>query len=297
VVTTILALSCGVGVGVGLITIVIAIRSDSEEEALKQGLAGLAVDDGKGRLIPRRLGPKAFRILLSLMLGLLVGTVTRWPVAGVLTAAGSVGLPSFMKATRRGNRTVRTEAIATWTEFLRDTLAAASGLSQAIIATASVSPEPIHEEVGALAARLATGMHMSEALRMFADELADPSADLVVCALMLATEVRAQRLVDLLGTLSESMREEVAMRLRVDAGRTSARSGVRTIVLFSGCFAAIIALVARAYLEPFASSQGEVALLVAGAFDAAGIVLMTRLVRDPSPLRLLGGANPVEARL
>ena len=40
-----------------------------------------------------------------------------------------------------------------------------------------------------------------------------------MCALILASTARAQRLVDLLGALAESMREEIAMRLRVESGR------------------------------------------------------------------------------
>ncbi len=83
--------------------------------------------------------------------------------------------------------------------MLRDTLAAASGLSQSIMSTASVAPDPIRAEVEALSLRLSNGMSIPDALRMFADEVADPSADLVVCALMLAATARAQRLVDLLG--------------------------------------------------------------------------------------------------
>jgi Flp pilus assembly protein TadB len=132
---------------------------------------------------------------------------------------------------------------------------------------------------------------------MFADQLGDPSADLVACALILAATARAQRLVDLLGALADSMREEVAMRLRVESGRASARSGVRTIVLFSVGFATLLALIARSYLQPFGSSSGQLVLLLAGAFDAAGIMLMVRLVRDAAPQRLLlGSAGSAEAR-
>ena len=62
---------------------------------------------------------------------------------------------------------------------MRDTLAAASGLSQAIVATASVAPDAIRTEVQMLASRLSNGMSIPEATRMFADEVADPSCDLV----------------------------------------------------------------------------------------------------------------------
>ena len=77
------------------------------------------------------------------------------------------------------------------------------------------------------------------------------------------------------------------MRLRIESGQGIARSGVRTIVLFSLGFAVLLALVARSYLQPFGSPSGEVMLLLSGAFDAAGIVSMVRLVRDVAPQRLL----------
>jgi Flp pilus assembly protein TadB len=180
--------------------------------------------------------------------------------------------------------------------LLRDTLAAASGLSQAIVATAPLAPPQIAKEVGVLAARLSNGVPGPDALRMFADEVADPDADLVVCSLILAATARAQNLVDLLGSLAAAMREEVAMRLRVESGRASARSGVRTIVLFSVGFAALLLLVARSYLEPFGTSTGEMVLLVAAAFDAAGVLVMLRLVRNPKPERILGGRHSLGVR-
>jgi Flp pilus assembly protein TadB len=130
-------------------------------------------------------------------------------------------------------------------------------------------------------------MAMPEALRMFAGQLSDPSADLVVCALILASTARAQRLVDLLGALAESMREEIAMRLRVESGRASARSGVRTIVLFSIGFALMLSLLCHSYLQPFGTSSGQIVLLMAGGCDVAGIVLMLKLVRDVDAPRLL----------
>ena len=76
----------------------------------------------------------------------------------------------------------RTEAIATWTEMLRDTIAAAHGLEAAIAATSPVAPGPIHDEIGALAARL-QHTSLDTGLRGLADDLAHPIADLVVAAL------------------------------------------------------------------------------------------------------------------
>ena len=77
------------------------------------------------------------------------------------------------------------------------------------------------------------------------------------------------------------------MRLRIEASRSSARSGVRTIVLFSIGFAATLALVARTYLAPFDSAIGQVVLVGVGLLYAGGLGLMIRMVRPAPSIRLV----------
>jgi Flp pilus assembly protein TadB len=213
---------------------------------------------------------------------IIVGTVTRWPAAGILAAVTTVALPVAFRSTRSRDLTRRAEAVAVWTELLRDTLTASSGLAQAIVATANLAPEEIATPTGHLADRIMSGAPMDEALRLFAAEVDDPSAEEVVCALRLAASSRAQRLVDLLGALADSTRDTVAMRLRVEASRASARSGVRTVMTFSLGFVVLLTLFARAYLSPFGSIAGQGVLLVVGGCYMAGLTLMVRLVRPPS---------------
>ena len=71
-----------------------------------------------------------------------------------------------------------------WTEMLQGTLAASAGLSQAIMATAPLSPPTIRSATTRLSGRLSAGMASREVLLLFADELEDSSADRVVCALL-----------------------------------------------------------------------------------------------------------------
>ena len=286
-VMTILAVCCGTGIGGGILGLASALRVDRRQRNRPRSSEGRERSGEDERGLSMHGSSLSVRLILAAVLATLAALMTRWPAAALLAACAGIGLPSLLRVTRRTNSIVRIEAIALWTELLRDTLAAASGLSQSIVATASVAPVPIRTQVVALALRLSNGMPTPAALRMFADEIADPSADLVVCALMLAAAARAQRLVDLLGALAEAMHEEVAMRLKVESGRASARSGVRTIIVFSLGFAGLLALVARAYLAPFGSANGQLALMVAGAFDAVGIVLMVRLFREPFSPRLL----------
>ena len=271
---TIIVVTCGAGTGVGLVLLSRSwkgFRSRRPNQLLTKFTAqGLPVVLGAGGL------------------GAIVGVLTGWPVAAIFTALGLVALPGFLRATRRSRSTERTEAIAVWTELLRDTLSAASGLSQAIVATAPLAPDALKSPVSSLATRITNGMPLVEALRLLAAEVNDPSIDLVVCSLTLAASARTQRVSDLLGALAGSMREEVVMRLRVESGRASARSGVRTIAIFSVAFMAVLLVIARPYLSPFGSSQGQVVLAISFLFDGLGIVYMLKLVRDPQPVRLLG---------
>jgi tight adherence protein B len=277
VITTVVV-TCGFGVGLGMCLLLRANKRDEPKGNTNPAVRRSALSGAVLRW------PEA---TIAGVLGISIALITKWPVAGCLSGAIVLGAPSFVRATKRTADVGRTEAIAVWTELLRDTIAAASGLTQAIIATASLAPQAIRPSVSALASRLSSGVPMPEALRMFATDLDDPNADLVVCALLLAASARTNRLVDLLSALSASMREEVGMLLRVEAGRASAKSGVRTIAVFSATIIAVLVVVAKQYLSPFGSADGQLALLMAGACDAVGIALMVRLVRDRAPFRLL----------
>jgi tight adherence protein B len=231
------------------------------------------------------------RLLPPVAAGLLVLALTRWPVAGLLAGFLVAFIPRMVGLTSAQVSAGRVEAVAAWTELLRDTLAASTGLSEAIMATAPVSPPAIRGQVMHLADRLASGLGLSEALRHFAAEVDDPSCDMVVCALLLAASARAQKLTDLLGALADSIRQEVGMRLRVETSRVASKSSVRTIVAFSLLFGAILMVVARSYLAPLGTPEGQLVLAVVGGCYATGVALMLRLVRPPRRTRLLSGVD------
>jgi tight adherence protein B len=231
--------------------------------------------------------PRGRKVAVSIATGLLCAVITRWPVAAILGALAAWTLPSSLRRVIPGEGSKRAEAVATWAELVRDSLAASAGLAQAIVVTASSAPIPLRPQVTAMATRLANGFALENALRTFAIELDDPAADFLVCALLLAATSRAQRLVDVLSALCDSIREDVSMHLRVDASRASARSSVRTVVLFSVVFAGALAVLARSYLSPFGSPVGQMVLGAVGLLYVVGLGLMVRLVRPRSETRLL----------
>jgi len=263
------------------------------------GVAGALLDRGRSTRphatppaaaagTARRTGFEPAPTAAAAAAGVVAAAITGWPVAGLLAGAGAYALPRLLRQMSGASSIVTLEGIATWTELLQGTLAASAGLGQAIVATAELSPVAIRGATRQLAAQLQAGVEPRTALLRFADVVGDPSADRVVCALLLAFSERAQRLGALLSALAESTREEVALRLRVETSRASVRSGVRTVVVFSVVFAGMLALLARSYLAPFGSPEGQLVLAAVGALYAAGLTLMVTLARPPRPIRLLG---------
>jgi Flp pilus assembly protein TadB len=216
------------------------------------------------------------------------GVLTGWVVGAVLVGAGCWFLPRVLgRDTAHAHRVARIEAVATWTEMIRDTLSAAAGLEQAVLATAPLAPAPVRDEVGALAARLDRGERLVPALRGLADDLDDPTADLVVAALVIAAEQQARQLTDLLGALATTARERASMRMRVEAGRARTRTSVRVIVGTTTTFAGAVVLLNRPYLATYDSVTGQVVLLAVGLLFAAGFAWLRRIATVPEPARLL----------
>src|SRR3546814_18430927 len=95
-----------------------------------------------------------------------------------------------------------TEAIASWTEMIRDSIVAASGLEEAIVATAPVAPTPIASEVRTLVRRL-ENQRLPDALATFGEDLDHPTGDPVVVALVIDDRSEAHNLPSLPHALAE----------------------------------------------------------------------------------------------
>jgi Flp pilus assembly protein TadB len=187
----------------------------------------------------------------------------------------------------------RIEAVAGWAEMLRDTMAGAAGLEQAIVATATVAPLTIRADVATLAVRLQSE-RLAPALRAFADEVADPTCDLVVAALVLAAEHQAQRLGELLGSLAQAARDQATMRLRVEASRARTRTSVKVIVGATGGLALALAVLNRGYLSPYDSGLGQMMLLLVGGLFATSFIWLSKMTTPSKPERFLHASGLAE---
>ncbi len=251
------------------------------------GLGGRTLDLPRPQRSAPGIDRLALRVALAVAGGAVMAALTGWPVGALLVAVAGFLAPDLVgSGARRGAEIARLEAIAAWAEMLRDTMAAAGGLEQSIVASAAVAPPAIRTEVQVLAARLSR-QRLAPALREFADELADPTADLVVAALLLAADKSPKRLGALLGALAKSTRAEVTMRLRVEAGRARTRTSVRVVTVSTIAFAAGLLVFNRSYLEPYDSALGQAVLGLVGLCFGSAFWWLARSARIDTSDRFL----------
>jgi uncharacterized integral membrane protein len=217
--------------------------------------------------------------------------VRGWPAAGAMAGIVAWVAPLLVDARRRRETLMaRAEALAAWTEMLRDTIAAQAGLREAIAVSARVAPAAIRAEVQALATRCERDT-MTNALTRFAADLADPVADLVVAALLVAAERQARNLADLLGQIAGSAREQTAMRIRVETGRARTYATAKWMVILTGITAAALLVYGADFMRPYDTAAGQAVLLVIGGLFGLALFGLVQLGRPAAAPRLLSGVD------
>lgn len=285
---TLLALLCGAVVGGALLLLVVAIRGtvpkDDTPSLLRRG-TGV---EGRKNLV--RLGT-------GIGVGLLVLVVTRWLVLAVALGLLAAMADRFFGGTGEERRAIeRLEALATWTEALRDTIAGAVGLEQAIPATAVNAAPAIKPGLNLLVDRLRIREPLPSALMRFADDLNDPSADLIVAALVLNARLRGPGLREVLTALADSAREELDVRRKVAAERRSTRRSVQVVVAITLLVAAALVLFNPTYVAPYTSFIGQFVLFIVIALYALGLVWLRKLAKIEVPERFLIGSADKRAK-
>jgi len=272
------ALICA-GFAGGIVVLIAGIRGTTEPERTPSG----------ERSNSDRL---ALRLALAVILGVGTYLFSRWPVFGIAGAVLGWAAPSLFGGNAMAKSAIaKVEAIATWVENLRDTMAGgARGLAQAILTTAPTAPPVIADEVAELADRIAAREPLDSALFNFAGQLRDPSADQVVIALLLVADPRQRfgGISDALSELATSTRDRVKMRLRVEVGQSRMRNSARFMILWSIGFIVFLRFFSASYLEPYGTFIGQVVLAVVGLLFALAMLWLNRMAQHQVPDRFLG---------
>jgi Flp pilus assembly protein TadB len=267
-----LAAIAGGGAALGLLLIMAAYSWSAAPSRTRGGLSRAQV---------RRAG-------LAVVTGLVTLAVTRW-----IAAAAGVGLLVYcwdrvFGGTRRAKlATARLEALAAWTESLRDLVATGIALPEALPASVTSAAPVLHDPLGRLTDRLAAREPLESSLRSLGDDLDDGGADLVVAALLLNARAQGRALEAVLTSLAASLRGELRVRRTIEAERRSTRRAVQIVVAVTMLTALGLCLGNPAYVAPYRDAAGQLMLSVVAAVFAAGFAWLARLSALPSAPRLL----------
>ena len=213
--------------------------------------------------------------------------VTGWIVVAVSVALLVAAIPGIGRPyIQTRNEQELVDGIATWTEQLRDTLAGAHGLEQAIVATSVHAPLVLQAHVKKLASFIGYGS-LEDGIRRFGDDLDNSTADFVVAALVTASQHQARDLGMLLTQIAQCARDESKMRSRIWVGRARTRSAIKIIATVIASFVLGLFTFNRTYLQPYSSIQGQVVLSVILGVFAVSLSLMQSMAKIIEPERFV----------
>lgn len=178
------------------------------------------------------------------------------------------------------------EAIAVWTEDIRDLVSSSAGIIDAVMSAGQRPPRAIAEPVARLNASLRY-QSLEASLRDFADDVAHPTCDFVVAALVIASRNQARDLSSLLTHLARCTRAECELYMRIWVSRARARTAVRIVIGAAVSFFAAMLMFSGGYLDPYTSLEGGVVATVIVAMFAVGAWWMARISTITLPDRFL----------
>ena len=247
---------------------------------------------------PSRFSAKDQRsLMLGLLLGLVVALVTRSLVVGVIAGATVMLWPMIAGGGKAERAALsKLEALAHWTEGLRDLAQKGAGLESVIPKTVETASDVLVGPLRLMSRRLSVKVPLPEALSLFADEVDDSSADMVVAALALAARQRRGKLSDVLTALSHSLRDELEQRTKVMRERNVIRREAGQVAALTGA----LVLSANLFAPPTLPSSGSGAELVLPVILAAAYVWVFARVRklaepEPEPRFLAHASEVLEA--
>lgn len=267
------------------------------------GAAGVVVAAGVVGLVTALLGggaPRPVRrpgsgrsvspvLLAALAAAVLVLLVTAWPVAALGAGLAVWFVPKVLGGAKASERAIaRGEAVAGWTRRLGDLLGsgAVGSLDGALRRSVSSCPPAIAPQVTNLVARIGP-QGMETALRRFADEVDDPSAERVAAAMILRSRHGGRGLPEVLTGLATDLEERVRMVREIEAERAKPRSNTRTIIVLVVALIAMMMLFAREFLSPYSTVVGQVALFAVLSVFAVALRWLRRLSEPVRPAKFL----------
>ncbi|MFH8253034.1 type II secretion system F family protein [Microbacterium sp. B2969] len=226
--------------------------------------------------------------------GVILWLFTGWIVWVVIVPLATIGVPWLLDNGREQQRLDRLEGLETWTRGLAGLTIAGSSLEQTINASVGSAPVAIREEVSLLAARLNARWPTWAALRKFADDLADPTGDLIVAHLLLAERVRGAGLANALEDLAQSISEEVGVRREIEADRAKPRSAIRFTTFATVGLLAVMPFISQ-FMAPYKTPFGQLLLALWIGLDVVMLLWLKKISAGKPTPRILTNLSDQKA--
>lgn len=238
---------------------------------------------GRARLSPRT----RMLLVVGLGAGALIAVLTGWVIAVVVIPLALAGIPVLLSAPPAQREIQRLEAMEEWVRTVAGALGAGVGLEQALLRSLRSTPEPIKAEVTRLAGRLRARWSTEDALRAFADDLDDPTGDLIAANLTLGARRRGGGLATVLSALAESVGEDVRARREIESDRAKPRANAR---LITGITLVVLVFLSLSgdYIAPYKSPIGQVLLGTLLAMYVGMLIWLRTMARGKPMPRFIG---------
>lgn len=276
-------IACGVLLGIGIALLVIprgVRRSRSVRTWFDEaGLAGvpLAV-----------IG--AVLATVALIAGALTATVIPLPSVAPLGFVVGCGLPIVALASARDRRRQRARAL--WPDVIdsiRVALRSGSTLTDAMIAASAMVPKEWRVAWTELEVNLRRGSDVDTALRRLQRALADPIADRVVEAIVVAREFGGTELPTVLTELGRSVRRESTLRREAQSRQSWVRHAATLGVVSPWIVLALLASRPE-NREAYSTAAGTILIVASAGATVVAYVAMRALGTLREPARWLIGA-------
>lgn len=249
--------------------------------------AFMAPPPGAGKELHRRLWRVRRRVRLDkgtqrkLIVGICLG-VLAWAVTGVavlvlIAPAAVLGVPFLLRKPQDASSSGLLDALEGWTRTMAGLVATGAPLERAVERSVESAPGPIAEPVRRLSGRLDAQQPLERSMRLWADEIKDPLADMVTATIIFGARQRTGGVEAALDGLATSMAERVALRRDTDAQAAEPRmtAWIMTLLTLAVALVGVFTPVIR---EAYATPLGQVLLaFLIGAYISM-LIIMRRII-------------------
>lgn len=278
----------GLVIAAGILLVVAGLRPARPHSATTDTGAGRPPTRAQRRLsAARRSLTRRDQAIIAAAaaLGLLIALTTGWLVALVLVPLIAWGLPRALFPPKSADIDVL-EAMGEWTRRLASLIDTGHHLVDTLAQSLASCPEAIRPSVQHLVDRLRARASAESAIRAWADEVNDETADTIAGALITGATANSSALAVVLKDLADMVSHEVTGRRTIAVAQAAPGSEMRWVTVLS-----VAGLAGLVFLLPYGhfyfTPAGQVALTGITAGFVAVIIWMRRIATPPPVPRFL----------